>query len=58
VPYVDGIGYREQVRENARRVAADRFYCVAPDLFYRSGKGLTFDMGKLARRDWGRRGSG
>ena len=30
---MDGIGYREQVKENARRFAADGYYCVAPDLF-------------------------
>lgn len=47
VLYMDGIGYRAQVRENARRFAADGYYCVAPDLFYRSGEGLTFDMEKL-----------
>ena len=48
VLYMDGIGYRDQVKKNARRFAADGYYCVAPDLFYRSGKGLTFDMAKLA----------
>src|SRR5919198_856463 len=47
VLYMDAIGYREQVRANARRFAAGGFYCVAPDLFYRSGEGLTFDMAKL-----------
>jgi carboxymethylenebutenolidase len=48
VLYMDAIGYREQVRENARRFAAGGFYCVAPDLFYRFGEGLTFDMEKIA----------
>jgi carboxymethylenebutenolidase len=47
VLFMDGLGYREQVKVNARRFAADGYYCVAPDLFYRSGEGLTFDMGKL-----------
>jgi len=47
VLYMDGIGYREQVKENARRFAADGYYCIAPDLFHRSGEGLTFDMEKL-----------
>jgi carboxymethylenebutenolidase len=46
--YMDGVGYREQVRENARRFAADGYYCVAPDLFHRSGEGLTFDMAQVA----------
>lgn len=48
VLYMDGVGYREQVKANARRFAADGYYCVAPDLFYRSGEGLTFDMAQLA----------
>ncbi len=47
VLYMDGIGFREQVKANARRFAADGYYCVAPDLFYRSGEGLTFDMDRL-----------
>src|SRR4051794_18470368 len=49
VLYMDAIGYREQLRENARRFAAGGFYCVVPDLFYRFGEGLTFDMEKIAR---------
>ena len=44
VVYMDGVGYREQVKENARRFAAGGYYCVAPDLYYRSGARLTFDM--------------
>ena len=48
VVYMDGVGYREQVKENARRFAADGYYCVAPDLYYRSGARLTFDMSKMA----------
>jgi carboxymethylenebutenolidase len=47
VLYMDGIGYREQVKENARRFAAGGYYCVAPDLFYQAGKGITFDMTKI-----------
>jgi len=48
VLYMDAVGYREQVKENARRFAAGGFYLVAPDLFYRSGDGLVFDMSRLA----------
>ncbi|HZK74996.1 MAG TPA: dienelactone hydrolase family protein [Clostridia bacterium] len=48
VIYMDGVGYREQVKENARRFAADGYYCVAPDLYYRAGERLSFDMSKLA----------
>jgi carboxymethylenebutenolidase len=53
VLYMDGIGYREQVKANARRFAANGYFCVAPDLFYRSGTGVTFDMGKLAAEGFG-----
>jgi carboxymethylenebutenolidase len=48
VLYMDGVGYREQVKENARRFAAGGYFCVAPDLFYRSGARLSFDMAGLA----------
>jgi carboxymethylenebutenolidase len=47
VLYMDGVGYRDQIKENARRFAADGYYCVAPDLFYRSGEGLTFDFSRM-----------
>lgn len=47
VVYMDGIGYREQVKANARRFAESGFFCIAPDLFYRAGKGLTFDMREM-----------
>ncbi|HKC18877.1 MAG TPA: alpha/beta fold hydrolase [Candidatus Dormibacteraeota bacterium] len=46
--YQDGVGFREQIKENARRFAAAGYYCVAPDLFYRLGEGITFDFTKLA----------
>ena len=29
VLYVDGVGYRDQVKDNARRFAADGYYVVA-----------------------------
>lgn len=45
--YMDGVGYREQIKENARRFAADGYYVVAPDLFYRSGEKLTFDFSRI-----------
>jgi carboxymethylenebutenolidase len=47
VLYMDGVGYREQIKENARRFAADGYYCVAPDLFYRSGEKLSFDFSRM-----------
>jgi carboxymethylenebutenolidase len=48
VLFMDGVGYREQIKENARRFAADGYYCVAPDLFYRADEGISIDFSKLA----------
>jgi len=48
VIFMDGVGYREQVKENARRFAAGGYYCVAPDLYYRVGEKLSFDMSGMA----------
>jgi carboxymethylenebutenolidase len=48
VLYMDGVGYREQVKENARRFATDGYYVVAPDLFYRSGEKLNFDFSRMS----------
>jgi carboxymethylenebutenolidase len=47
VLFMDGVGYREQVKENARRFAAGGYYVVAPDLFYRSGEKLSFDFARM-----------
>jgi carboxymethylenebutenolidase len=47
VVFMDGVGYREQVKENARRFAADGYLCVAPDLYYRVGPRLSFDMSNM-----------
>lgn len=52
VLYMDAPGYREQVKENARRFAADGYYVVVADLFYRFGEGLRFDMSRLADEDY------
>ena len=48
VVFMDGVGYREQVKENARRFAEDGYFCAAPDLYYREGERLAFDMSRLA----------
>lgn len=37
--YMDGVGYREQLKENARHFAADGYYVVAPDLFTGRARG-------------------
>src|SRR5438309_10651727 len=44
--YMDGVGYRDQIKENARRFAAGGFYVVAPDLYYRAGE-VSFDPALL-----------
>jgi carboxymethylenebutenolidase len=46
VLYMDGVGYREQIKENARRFASGGFYVVAPDLYYRAGE-MSFDPALL-----------
>jgi carboxymethylenebutenolidase len=48
VVFMDGVGYREQVKKNARHFAAAGYYCVAPDLYYRVGEKLSFDMSNMA----------
>lgn len=48
VLFIDGVGYREQIKENARRFAAGGFFCVAPDLFHRAGDYAPFDFTKMA----------
>lgn len=52
--YMDGVGYREQIRANARRFAAGGYYCVAPDLFYRSGEQLSFDFSRMGDESYRR----
>ena len=46
--FMDGIGYREQIKENARRFARGGYYVVAPDLFYRAGDRISFDFSSIA----------
>ncbi len=48
VLFMDGVGYREQIKANARRFAEAGYYCVAPDLYHRAGEGLSFDMSHMA----------
>ena len=52
VLYMDGVGYREQVKDNARRFADGGFYVVAPDLFYRSGDQLSFDFKRFGEPEY------
>ena len=43
VVFMDAPGYREELKEHARRYAADGYYAVLPDLFHRAGEKLTMD---------------
>jgi carboxymethylenebutenolidase len=47
VLFMDGVGYREQIKENARRFASGGYYVVAPDLYYRIGEKISFDFGRI-----------
>jgi carboxymethylenebutenolidase len=52
VLFMDGVGYREQIKQNARRFAADGYYCVAPDFYYRSGDRISFDFTRMAEPEY------
>lgn len=52
VLFMDGVGYREQIKANVRRFAADGYYVVAPDLFYRSGENVTLDFSRMSEPDY------
>lgn len=45
--YMDAPGYREELKDMARRIARHGYFCLLPDLYYRLGT-LRFDV---ARRD-------
>ena len=46
--YMDAPGYREELRNMARRIAKAGYFCVLPDMYYRIGT-LRFDL--LNRND-------
>jgi carboxymethylenebutenolidase len=50
VVYMDAPGYREAVKDNARRFAEAGYYVVAPDLFYRAGE-VSFDRSRMSDED-------
>lgn len=41
--YMDAPGIREELRDFARRIAADGYFCLLPDMYYRMGQ-LRFDF--------------
>jgi carboxymethylenebutenolidase len=44
--YMDAPGIREELYDFARRIAAEGYYVLLPDMYYRRGR-LRFDMGKM-----------
>jgi carboxymethylenebutenolidase len=47
VVYMDALGLRDELRGIGRRLADAGYYVVVPDLYYRFGDGITFDVSKL-----------
>lgn len=47
VVFMDGVGYREQIKDNARRFAAAGYCCIAGDHYHRVGENVTFDMTRM-----------
>lgn len=43
--YMDVPGIREELRDFARRIAGQGYFCLLPDLYYRDGK-VRFDLSK------------
>ena len=43
--YMDVPGIREELRDFARRIASQGYFCLLPDLYYRDGK-VRFDLSK------------
>ena len=51
VQLMDGIGFREELREHARRTASWGYYVIAPDLYYRWGFKGPLDFSVEEQRD-------
>lgn len=43
--YMDVVGVRDELRDFARRIAGEGYFCLLPDMFYREGQ-LRFDLSK------------
>ncbi len=50
IVYMDVPGIREELRDFARRIAAEGFLCVLPDLYYREGT-LRFDLNRADKAE-------
>jgi len=46
VLYMDAPGIREELREFARRIAREGYYCLLPDMYYRSGR-VRYDLATM-----------
>jgi len=51
VQLMDGIGFREELRDHARQTAAWGYYVIAPDLFYHWGLKGPLDFSNEKQRD-------
>jgi carboxymethylenebutenolidase len=49
VVVMEAFGVNAHVKEVCRRFAREGFTAIAPDLFHRSGRGLTFDYGDFTK---------
>lgn len=49
--YMDGIGIRPVLREMADRLAANGFYVLMPNMFYRRGRIAPIDVAEILRPD-------
>src|SRR6185436_7660494 len=49
--YMDAPGFREELVNQARRIAKHGYYCVLPDLYYRYGM-CRFDIPRRAGRSY------
>jgi carboxymethylenebutenolidase len=47
--YMDGIGIRPALREMADRLAANGFYVLLPNMFYRRGRAAPIDAAEVLR---------
>ena len=47
--YMDVVGVRDELRNFARRIAGEGYFCLLPDMFYRLGP-QNFDLSKGEKR--------
>jgi carboxymethylenebutenolidase len=47
--FMDGIGIRPQLRQMADRIAAEGYYVLLPNMFYRRGRAPVFDVATILK---------